>query len=84
MMTEGSGKGACGIVKKIKYRCFSIYAEPARTASGKYAVRVILQKIGTSKVTLHRPDWTRSSAGEAEDQGIATGMKIADEKKCPE
>jgi hypothetical protein len=72
-------------MKKINYRCFSIYAEPARTSSGAYDVRVILQKIGTSKITLHRPGERPSrTPAEAENLGIETGKKAADAKKCPE
>jgi hypothetical protein len=73
-----------GVVKKINYRCYSIYAEPARTSSGTYDVRVILQKIKTAKITVHKPGMTQSTVEEAEDSGIATGKKIVEEKKCPE
>lgn len=71
-------------MKKVNYRCFSIYAEPTRTPSGTYDVRVILQKMRTSKITVHRPGLTQSTLEEAEDRGIATGKKIVEEKKCPE
>jgi hypothetical protein len=71
-------------MKKVNYRCFSIYAEPDRTSGGKFDARVILQKIGTSKITLHRADCPQPTAAAAEDLGIATGKKIADEKKCPQ
>lgn len=70
-------------MKRINYRCFSIYSEPVRTTGGKFDVRVILQKRGTSKISLHRPGCTKPTAAAAEDAGIATGEEIADQKKCP-
>jgi hypothetical protein len=72
-----------GPMRKLNYRCFSIYAEPGRKPNGSFDVRVILQKIGTSKITLHRPNPAQPTAKKAEDLGIETGKEIVDEKNCP-
>ncbi|MBE0598600.1 MAG: hypothetical protein IH614_15160 [Desulfuromonadales bacterium] len=71
-------------MKKINYRCYSIYAEPGQTSSGTYDVRVILQKLKTSKITVYKPGFTQATSEEAEDRGIATGKELVEEKKCPE
>ncbi len=63
-------------MKKSSYRKYFIYSEAKRNEKGTFDQRVILQKIGTSKISAHHPSGASASENEAENRGTGSGEKI--------
>ena len=64
---------------KSRYRNFYIYSESTGNKSGTFDPRVILQKIGTSKISVHHPCGAAGNKREAENCGTHAGEKLVDD-----
>lgn len=63
---------------KTTYRKYFIYSETMKNEKGTFDQRVILQKIGTSKISVYHPCGASATRGEAENRGTDSGERIID------